>query len=122
MFKSEYPVAPRGKCQVVRRDERRQPMRAVQPFQYLEHGPSILLVQIPGRFICQQHRRPSDERPGNGDALLFPSREFPCAMIGPAFQANLRDPLPRCRHRGSKILAAQQKRHSYVFCRRKIRQ
>jgi hypothetical protein len=33
MFKSEYPVAPRGKSQIVRRDQRRQPMRAVQPFQ-----------------------------------------------------------------------------------------
>jgi hypothetical protein len=55
MFKSEYPVAARGKSKVVRRDERRQPVRAVQPFQHLKHGPSILLVQIPGRFIGQQH-------------------------------------------------------------------
>jgi len=85
----------RGERQVVRRNQRRQPVRAVQPFQQLEHGPSILLVQISGRFICQQHPRPGDERPGNSDALLFPSGEFPCAVISPVFQAHLRQPLPR---------------------------
>ena len=70
-------------------------MRAVQPFQQLEHGPSILLVQISGGFICQQHGRPSDERPSYSDALLFPSGEFPRAVVRPIFQANLREPLPR---------------------------
>src|SRR2546427_5390835 len=33
---------------IVRGDERRQLVRAVQPFQQLEHSPSILLVQISG--------------------------------------------------------------------------
>ncbi len=97
-------------------------MRAVQPFQQLKHSPSILLVQISGRFICQQHGRPSDERPGNGDALLFPSGEFPCAVIRPIFQANLRKPLPRHPQRRSEIFAAQKQRHGYIFCSRKIRQ
>src|SRR5271155_2085048 len=122
MFKSEYPVASRSKSQVVRRDQRRQPLWAVEPFQQLKHSPSILLVQISGGFICQQHGRPSDERPGNCDALLFPTREFPCAVISPIFQANLREPLPRHPQRRSEIVAAQQQRHGYVFRSRKIRQ
>jgi hypothetical protein len=107
MFQPENSVTPRGERQIVRRDERRQVMRAVQPFQQLEHSPSILLVQISGRFICQQNARPGDERPGNRDALLFPSGEFPCAVIGPMFQANLREPLSRHPQRRSEILAAQ---------------
>src|SRR6266704_1527556 len=90
MLQRQYPVTPRGERQVVRRDQRRQLVRAVQPFQQLEHSPSILLVQIPGRFICQQHPRPGDERPGNRDALLFPSGEFPRAGIGPVLQAHFR--------------------------------
>jgi hypothetical protein len=107
VFKSEYPVTPGSECQIVRRDERRQPVPAVQPFQHLKHGPSIMLVKISSRFICQQHGRLSDERPGDCDALLFPSREFPCAVIRPIFQANLRDPLPRGTQSGSKTFAAQ---------------
>ena len=94
----------------------------MQPLQQLEHSPSILLVQIPGRFICQQHRRPSDERPGNRDALLFPPGEFPCAVIDPVFQANLREPLPRRFQCSREIVAAHQQRHGYVFRSRKIRQ
>jgi len=90
MFKSEYPVAPRSESQIVGRDERRQSVRAVQPFEEFKHSPSILLVQISGRFICQQHGWPSDERPGYRDALLFPSGEFPCTVIRPIFQADLR--------------------------------
>jgi hypothetical protein len=83
-------------------------VRAVQPFQQLKHGPSILLVQISRRFICQQHGRPGDERPGNRHALLFPSGEFPRSVIGPVFQPNLRKPLPRRPQRGIKILSAHQ--------------
>ena len=43
-------------------------------------------------------------------------------MIRPIFQANLRKPLPRHPQRRSEIFAAQQQRHSYIFCSRKIRQ
>src|SRR6266702_1269238 len=122
MFQRQNPVTTRSERQVVRGDKRRQLVRAVQPFQQLEHSPSILLVQISGRFICQQHARPSDERPGNRNALLFPSREFPCAVIGSMFQANLREPPPRHPQRRSEILTAQQQRHGYVFRSRKIGQ
>jgi hypothetical protein len=44
MFKSHDSVASFGQRQIVRRDQRRQAMRAVQPLQQLEHSPSILLV------------------------------------------------------------------------------
>src|SRR5260370_8331862 len=94
MLQRQYPVTPRGERQVVRRDQRRQLVRAVKPFQQLEHSPSILLVQIPGRFICQQHRRPGDERPGNSDALLFPSGEFPSPLIGSIFHTPPPHPPP----------------------------
>src|SRR5215469_10562573 len=107
MFQPQDAVAARSEREVMRRDERRQLVHAMQPLQQLEHGPSILLVQISGRFICQQHRRPGDERPCNRRALLFPSREFPSAMIGPVFQPDLREPLPRRLERRSEFLAAQ---------------
>jgi len=38
MFQSQNPVASRGELQIVRRDQRRQFVRAVQPFQQLKHG------------------------------------------------------------------------------------
>src|SRR5262249_20668498 len=59
---------------------------------------------------------------GNRDALLFPARKLPCAVVRPAFQADLRKPLPCHPQRGSEVLAAQQQRHSYILCSRKIRQ
>src|ERR1700732_4465306 len=108
MFQGQYTVATRGERQVVRRDQRRQLVRAMQPLQQLEHGPSILLVQVSGRFIRQQHGRPGDERPGNGDALLFPARKLPCTVLRPLLQADLREPLACCVHRRRKNLTSQQ--------------
>src|SRR6202171_2780279 len=122
MFQSQYTVATRGERQVVRRDERRQLVRAMQSLQQLEHGPSILLVQVSGRFISQQHGRPGDERPGNSDALLFPARKLPCAVLGPVLQADFREPFARCDHGGRKSFASQQQRHGYFFRGSKIRQ
>src|SRR5215469_12200617 len=122
VFQRQDAVTTRGERQIVRHDEGRQFVHTMQPFQQLEHGPSILLVQISGRFICQQHGRPGDERPCNRHALLFPSREFPRAVIGPVFQPDLREPLPRFFKRGGEFLTAQQQRHGYVFRSRKIRQ
>jgi hypothetical protein len=97
-------------------------MRAMQPLQQLQHGPSILLVQISGRFIRQQHARPCDERPGNRYTLLFPARKFSRTVFGPVLQPNLRQPFPR-RFQGSRLwFSAHQQRHRYVLCSRKIRQ
>src|ERR1700730_1472511 len=122
MFQSQYTVATRGERQVVRRDQRRQLVRAMQPLQQLEHGPSILLVQVSGRFIRQQHGRPGDERPGNSDALLFPARKLPCAVLGPLLRPPLGEPLACCVHRRRKNLTSQQQRHGYIFRGSKIRQ
>src|SRR5437667_5094915 len=107
MFQPQNAVATRGEREVMRRDQRRQLVHAMQPLQQPEHGPSILLVQISGRFVCQQHGRPGDERPCNRRALLFPSREFSRAVIGPILQSDLREPLPRRLQRRSEFLAAQ---------------
>src|SRR5229473_8067229 len=122
MFQRQNPVTTRSERQVVRGDERRQLVRAVQPFQQLEHSPSILLVQISGRFICQQHARPSDERPGNRYTLLFPARKFSCTVFGPVLQPNLRQPFLRRFERNWLWFSAHQQRHRYVLYRREIRQ
>jgi len=122
MFQSNHAVTSCCQRQIVRRDERREAMRAMQPFQQLEHGPSILLVQISGGFICQQHARPCDERPGNRDTLLFPARKFTRTVFGPVLQPNLRQPFPRCFQRDWLWFSAHQQGHRYILRRRKIRQ
>ncbi len=38
VFQSQNPVASRGELQIVRRDQGRQFVRAMQPFQQLKHG------------------------------------------------------------------------------------
>jgi hypothetical protein len=53
MFESHDPVAPIGQRLVVRRNQRREAMRPVQPLYQLKHSPSVLLVQISGRFISK---------------------------------------------------------------------
>jgi hypothetical protein len=122
MFQSHHAIASCGQRQIVRRDKRRQAMRAMQPFQQLEHSPSIQLVQISGRFICQQHTRPCDERPGYRYTLLFPARKFPCTVFGPVLQPNLRQPLARRFQRDWLCFSAHQQRHRYILCRCEIRQ
>src|SRR5260221_5875342 len=122
MFQSHHTVTFCRQRQVVRRDQRRQTMRAMQPLQQLEPSPSILLVQISGRFIRQQHTRPSDERPGNRNTLLFPARKFSRTVFGPVLQPNLRQPFARRFERDWLWLSAHQQRHRYVLCRCKIRQ
>src|SRR5260370_38134969 len=122
MFQRQNPVTTRGERQIVRGDERRQLVRAVQPFQQLEHGPSILLVQISGRFICQQHARPCDERPGNRNTLLFPARKFSRTVFGPVLQPNFRQPLARRFQRDWLCFSAHQQRHRDMLYGRKIRQ
>jgi len=94
----------------------------MQPLKQLEHGPSILLVQISGRFICQQHARPCDERPGYRYTLLFPARKFSRTVFGPVLEPNLRQPFARCFQRDWLWFSAHQQRHRYVLCRGKIRQ
>src|SRR5581483_2429968 len=122
VLQSEDAVAALRQRQIVRRDQRRQLVLAVQPFQQSKHGPSILLVKISGGFIRQQHARPGDERPGDRHTLLFPAGKLPCAMVRPVRQADLREPFPRRFERLRNRLAPQQQRHRYVFGRRKIRQ
>ena len=79
----------------------------MQPFQQLKHGPSILLVQISGGFIGQQHGRLGDKRPSDRNSLLFPSGKLPCAVIGSICESDFREPLPRFLQRGSETFAAQ---------------
>ena len=38
------------------------------------------LVEVPGGFIGEKEGRLSDERPGEGDALLLPARQLAWAM------------------------------------------
>jgi hypothetical protein len=122
VFKPQHAVASCRESQIVRRNQRRQLVLAMQPLQQLENGPSILLVQVSGGFICQQHARPSDERPGDRHALLFPSGKLPCAVVGSVREPNLREPLPRRFQRRSEIPATQQQRHGYILGSGKIRQ
>jgi hypothetical protein len=122
MFQPNHPIAFGSQRQVVRRNQRRQAMSAMQPLKQLEHGPSILLVKISGRFIRQQHARPSDERPGNRNTLLFPARKFSRTVFGPVAQPNLRQPFPRRFQRVWLWFSAHQQGHRYVLRCRKIRQ
>ena len=64
----------------------------MQPLQQVKHGPSVPLVQVSGRFICQQHGWPGDERPSYRYALLFPAGKLPCAVAGTIREPDLRYP------------------------------
>ena len=121
MFEPYHAVTPFGQRQVVRRDQRRQAMRAVQPLQQPKHSPGILLVQISGRFIGEQHSRPCNQRPSNRHTLLFSARKLSCTVIGSILEPYLRQPLARLRKRFRLWLTAHEQRHRYIFCCREIR-
>ena len=40
-------------------------------------------IEVAGRLVGKQHARPVGERAGDGDALLFPARQFRRAMVAP---------------------------------------
>ena len=106
----------------MRRDQRRQSVRPVQPLQQLEYGQSIPLVQVSGRFIRQQHARPGDEGPGNRHALLFPSGKLSCQVSGTLRQTNFSQPNSRLFETPRNRLSPQKQRHRYIFFCRKVRQ
>ena len=74
-------MAPTCERKVVRRNNRRQLVLAMQPGDQFEHHLGGAIVQISGRLIRQQDLRLGDERPGQGRTLLLSARKFPGAMV-----------------------------------------
>jgi hypothetical protein len=46
----------------------------------------VLAVKVTGRFVCQDHCRIIDKRPGNRHPLLFPARELRRFVFQPVLQ------------------------------------
>ena len=74
LFEPENSVAGGGKAGIVGGDYRRQAAFCVHFSKQGVQGVSGVLVQVAGWFIGQKQGWLHDQRPGNRNSLLFPTR------------------------------------------------
>jgi hypothetical protein len=67
--------------------------------QQRSNGAGRTAVEIPGRFIAQQHRWLADQSASESHTLLFPSREFGGTVIQAMAEPNLVQQLPCALHK-----------------------
>jgi hypothetical protein len=53
----------------------------MQPLHQIENRFSVSLVQVTGGLISQQYGWAVHQGSGDGDALLFPTGEFPSTLL-----------------------------------------
>ena len=75
----------------MRHDDQCRLRRAVQLEQQLDDALAGDRIEIAGRLVREQQRRPGHEGPGNGDALLFAARELPRVVLTARRQIDLRE-------------------------------
>jgi hypothetical protein len=97
-------------------------MRLVETLHELENIPSVLFVQISGRFIGKQQCGIVHQRARYCHALLLASGKLSGPLFGSTGQPHLCKPLTRRSTRLPQRYTANQQRHRYVFRSRKIRQ
>ena len=95
-----HPDDAVGTCAhfVLVRDEQNRAAFSVQVVEEVQDVLGAFAVQVPGRFVRQQHGGVLHERAGNGDALLLPPGEFVGFVVQPfaqphALQGASRQPL-----------------------------
>ena len=79
-------------------------MLAMQPGNQFKHRLSGAAIEVSGRLVGQQNLGLNNEGPGQGNPLLFPTRELARAMMRTLSQSYLLQPVrglvfqPRCAH------------------------
>ena len=94
-FEPEDAIAGSGERRVVGDDHRRQ---AVFAMHLAEQGMQVTgggFVEVAGRLIGEQDRRPADQRARHGDALLLAARQRARPMRGARRQPDARQQLRR---------------------------
>ncbi len=91
------PVADRdlagqrgGKLAVVGDDRDRGALAGVQVEEQVEDGGARHGVEVAGRLVGEHDRRPSDDRPGDGDALALAAGELRRAVLQAVPETDLR--------------------------------
>jgi hypothetical protein len=103
-----------------------QDRRKVTPFakigkQIENHLPGTF-VQIPGWLVGQKERRIAGESARDGNALLFPSGEFPGSMVRAVTQSDLLKTRFGVSQRLCAADSPNAQRHAYVLLCREFRQ
>jgi hypothetical protein len=73
---AHHALAILGRLRVVRDEDDGDAPLLVQPLKEFHDLDAGLGVQVAGRLVGQDHRRPVDQRAGDGDALLLAAGEF----------------------------------------------
>ena len=85
----ERAPGPLGDFHVVRHQDHRQMRFAVELAEQLHDLATRARVQIPGRLIAEENRRPIDQGAGDGHALLLPTGKLIGFVIQAVGQAHL---------------------------------
>ena len=78
-----------GELAIVRHDDEGALVALDELEKHVVEALAGLRVQVTRRLIGQQERRPVDERPGHGHALLLSSRQLVGPMLQPPFESDL---------------------------------
>jgi hypothetical protein len=122
LLEPKHPVTSAGESEIVGGDEGRQLMIAMQPRDQLEDRFRCAGIEISGGLVGQQDFRLSDERSGQGDALLFTARKLSGPVMRTLFQAYFAQPFRRFLAGILPSITSQEKRHRHILERGKLRQ
>ena len=77
-----------GHFGIVRDDDHRQPLLAVETAKQRDHVLAGAAVEVAGRLVAHEDRRAVDERPGDRHALLLAAGELGGMVVEPVGQAD----------------------------------
>jgi hypothetical protein len=122
MFQAEDAIAAARKHGIVRHDQRSQPVGPVQALHQVEDGLGVLLIEVAGGLIGQEHGRIVHQRARNGRSLLLPAGEFARAVVCAGGQSHLFEPMIRLTESFAARDSAHQQGHGYILSCREVRQ
>jgi hypothetical protein len=92
-------------------------LAADQPQEFGKNGVRRMLVEVAGRLVGKDQRRPVSERAGDGHPLLLAARQLGWPMVEPGTKAKLAQQLFRARPRSIGVGAVDYLRKQDILAR-----
>ncbi len=115
-------MAPSCKRQIMRRNQRRQLVLAVQSRHQLKNHLPGAAIEIAGRLVRQQNLRLRDQCPSQRQPLLFAAGKLSRTMLPALGQTHLAEPPRSFLLGGRERLPARQQRHGDILKSGEFRQ
>ncbi len=118
----DHAAGVRRHVGVVRDHDDRDAGPGIELHQQFHHFTAARGIEVARRLVREQHRGRCDDGPGDGHALLLPSRQFAGRVVLPSGETHRRQGFPGQPVARRRTLAAVQQRQLDVFLRRRAGQ